>query len=150
VSAHAPTARDAATPPAGVHSPPAVLPIPHSNFYNRETLLDSDATRVGEDGAREGGELHRGASRRGGRGPTAAYHYNILSRRAMRDWKKGRATHTTTFFALARNQSMSMTPPTHDFIECKRHASVRRGIDFKFCVECGRFIIIAPARTLVS
>jgi len=64
--------------------------------------------------------------------------------------EKGRATHTTTFFALARNQSMSMTPPTHDFIECKRNASVRRGIDFKFCVECGRFIIIASARTLVS
>jgi hypothetical protein len=65
------------------------------------------------------------------------------------DWRKGRATHTTTFFALARNQSMSMTPPAHDFIECKRYASVRRGIDFKFCVDGGRFII-ASARTLVS
>jgi hypothetical protein len=43
-----------------------------------------------------------------------------------------------------------MTPPTHDFIECKRHASVRRGIDFEFRVEGGRFIIIASARTLVS
>ena len=66
------------------------------------------------------------------------------------DWRKGRAAHTMTFFALARNQPMSMTLPTHDFIECKRHASVRRGIDFKFCVEGGRFIIIASVRTLVS
>ena len=66
------------------------------------------------------------------------------------DWRKGRAAHTTTFFALARNQSMSMTSPTHDLIESKRHASVRRGIDFKFCVEGLRFIIIASARTLIS
>lgn len=33
----------------------------------------SDATRVGEDG-REG-DLHRGACKRGGSGPTAVYHY---------------------------------------------------------------------------
>lgn len=31
---------------------------------------------MGDDGGCEGGELHRGASRRGGSGPTAAYHYN--------------------------------------------------------------------------
>jgi len=33
---------------------------------------------VGEDGTRDGGELHSGASRRGGSGPTAAYHYKPL------------------------------------------------------------------------
>jgi hypothetical protein len=44
---------------------------------------------------------------------------------------------------------MSMTPPTYDLIECEGHASVRRGIYFKFCVEGGWLIIIASARILV-
>ena len=66
------------------------------------------------------------------------------------DWRNGRAAYTTTFFALARNQFMSMTPSTHDLVECKRHASIRRGIDFEFCVEGGRIIITTSARTLIS
>lgn len=48
----------------------------------------------------------------------------------------------TTFFALARVQFMSMAS-THDFVECKRHAVVRRRVDFKLCVEGARLAIVA-------
>ena len=149
-SAHAPTARDAATQPADAHSPPPVLPISHPNLHNRETLLirtrqgSARIVRVKEANAIVAlpdavGEVPRQHT-------TTTYCQDT----ECRDRRKERTAHTTTFVALARNQSMTMTPPTHDLIECKRHASVRRGIDFKFCVEGGRFIIVASARTLVS
>jgi hypothetical protein len=47
-------------------------------FVEFEFELHSDGTSVGEDGG-GGEELQRGASRRGGSGPTAAYHYRTIS-----------------------------------------------------------------------
>lgn len=53
-----------------------------------------------------------------------------------------KGAYPTTFFALARVQFMSMAS-THDFVECKRHAVVRRRVDFKLCVEGARLAIVA-------
>lgn len=93
------------------------------------------------------GEFHCGASSRGGSGPTAAYHYgvaNLNHRRESEDEgesiekEKIQGTYPTTFLTLSCVQSVAMPPPTYDFVECKRYASVRRRVDLELCVECGR------------
>lgn len=141
MSARAPTDRDAVTPPADVHSPP------HPSFYDREML--PIRTRRGLARMVRVKETNSIVALLDAVGEALQQHttttYCQYAECCDWRWTKGRATHTTTFFALPRYQPMSMTPPAHNFTECKRHASVRRGIDFKFCVDGRRFVIITSA-----
>jgi hypothetical protein len=40
------------------------------------------------------------------------------------------------FFTLARIQCMTVASSTHNFVECKQHASICHGINLKLCVDC--------------
>ena len=87
--------------------------------------LHSEGTSVGEDGGGGEDELHRGASRRGGSGLTAAYHYVRLLVSQKSKIKKVASTHVATFFAFAGIEIVSVPSPTYNIIICERDSAIR-------------------------
>ena len=104
---------------------------------------------MGDDGG--GGEsLQRGASSRGGNGPTAAYHYPPTQSvsRVGNFFFFFLRTYVATFLALPSVQRVPVPSPTDDLIERERHAGVRHWVNLELRVDRRRRTAAARASSV--